>query len=213
MIGWLSGKVRSRDAAESAIVLDVSGVGYELQVSLQTLAQVADVGVVYEAYVHTHVREDQITLFGFHGETERRMFRCLVSVPKVGPKSALAVLGGFPLPELIESIMTREASKLQKIPGIGKRTAEQIVLSLAEKLGSLKQLREGHGGGEDERAPELVSGDLGRIGDEAQQTLATWGWQPKHAAVAVGAVLAEAPDDALALEEVLRRAMRRLTER
>lgn len=211
MIAWLSGVVVSRDPARGTVVLDVNGVGYELRVSLQTLSRVADVGQAYQALVHTHVREDQLTLYGFHDEAERTMFRLLTTVPKVGPKHALAVLGGFPLDEVVACISSRDPGKLQKIPGIGKKTSEQIVLSLADKLDTLGELFTLP----PEHVPAATGVDetLGDVGTEAQLTLAAWGWKPKPAAQAVAAVIGEADDDELVLEELLRRAMRRLTER
>ncbi|TPV94278.1 MAG: Holliday junction branch migration protein RuvA [Myxococcales bacterium FL481] len=211
VIAWLSGTVVSRDPAQGTVVLDVQGVGYELRVSLQTLTRIADVGQDYQALVHTHVREDQLTLYGFDDEAERTMFRLLTTVPKVGPKHALAVLGGFPLDEVVACISSRDPGKLQKIPGIGKKTSEQIVLSLADKLDTLHELftlPPDHA-----PAPASVDEELGSVGNEAQLTLAAWGWKPKPAAQAVARVLQESEDEGLPLEELLRRAMRRLTER
>ena len=134
MIGWIQGEIISRDPAAGLVVLDVRGVGYELRVSLQTLADVPGPDEPLALWVHTHVREDQIALYGFSKQEERSMFRLLTSVPKVGPKNALATLGGLPLAELVACIAEGDAKTLTKTPGIGKRTAEQIVLTLRDKL-------------------------------------------------------------------------------
>ena len=104
MIGHLRGSVLVRDALTGTIVLDVGGVGYQLTVSWQTFAEVPDEGQECALWVHTYVREDALALFGFIRPEERRMFQLLTSVPQVGPKNAVAVLGGFPLIELIEAI-------------------------------------------------------------------------------------------------------------
>jgi Holliday junction DNA helicase RuvA len=90
-----------------------------------------------ELWVHTHVREDALDLFGFASELERRVFRLLVSVPNVGPKTAIGVLGALPLAELSRAIAGRDLGRLGKVPGIGKKTAERLVVELVEKLPAL----------------------------------------------------------------------------
>lgn len=133
MIALLSGTVAVRRADH--VVIDCGGVGYRLAVSAQTLRHIPAVGG--KATVHTHliVRDDAIALFGFATEEERELFLMLLSVQSVGPKMALAVLSGGPPRELLAMLAAGDAARLQAVPGIGKRTAERIVVELREKVG------------------------------------------------------------------------------
>lgn len=125
----------------SGFVLDVGGVGYELTAPVGTLGRAPqDANGHVEIWVHTHVREDALDLFGFASELERRVFRLLVSVPNVGPKTAVGVLGALPIAELSRAISARDLGRLGKIPGIGKKTAERLVVELVEKLPALVPL-------------------------------------------------------------------------
>jgi Holliday junction DNA helicase RuvA len=136
MLGWLRGRVVSEEP--NGVILDVGGVGYELTTPVGTLGRAASSsdGQV-ELWVHTHVREDALDLFGFCSELERRVFRLLVSVPNVGPKTAVGVLGALPLEELSSAIAARDLGRLGKVPGIGKKTAERLVVELVDKLPAL----------------------------------------------------------------------------
>jgi len=187
MIGHLSGVVLVRDALTGTIVLDVHGVGYQLTVSWQTFADVPDEGEECSLWVHTHVREEALALYGFMRPEERRMFQLLTSVPQVGPKNAVAVLGGFPLLELLEAIGQGQQATLQRIPGVGKRTAERIILDLREKVEPLAAAL----GVDDEdgtEAAEPASDEA--LDDEARAVLVNLGWKPK----VVDAALAKAHD-------------------
>jgi Holliday junction DNA helicase RuvA len=136
MIGWLRGRVLSEEP--SGLILDVQGVGYELLTPVGTLGRAPShpSGEV-ELWVHTHVREDALDLFGFASELERRVFRLLVSVPNVGPKTAVGVLGALPIADLSRAISARDLGRLGKVPGIGKKTAERLVVELVDKLPAL----------------------------------------------------------------------------
>jgi holliday junction DNA helicase RuvA len=138
MIGWLRGRVISEEP--SGLILDVGGVGYELTAPVGTLGRAPNAGPPsgeVELWVHTHVREDALELFGFASELERRVFRLLVSVPNVGPKTAVGVLGALPLADLSRAISARDLGRLGKVPGIGKKTAERLVVELVDKLPAL----------------------------------------------------------------------------
>ena len=136
MLGFLRGRVLTEEPA--GLILEVAGVGYELTAPVGTLgrAQRSAAGEV-ELWVHTHAREDVLELFGFSSELERRVFRLLVSVPNVGPKTAIGVLGALTISELSHAISSRDLGRLGKVPGIGKKTAERLVVELADKLPSL----------------------------------------------------------------------------
>lgn len=134
MIGRLTGTVIDHEA-ESAIVLDVAGVGYEVQAPLGTLGRAkttADGKTTL--YVHTHMREDALTLFGFASESERAAFRTLIGVSNVGPKIAMAVLSALPADDLARAIAAKDVARLTAISGVGKKTAERLVLELRDKL-------------------------------------------------------------------------------
>jgi Holliday junction DNA helicase RuvA len=134
MIGRLTGKVIAQEA-DGNIVLDVGGVGYELAAPIGTLgrARADDAGRV-TLWVHTHVREDALSLFGFADDAERTAFRALLGVSNVGPKIAVAVLGALPSPELARAIARKDLSALTSISGIGKKIAERLLLELRDKL-------------------------------------------------------------------------------
>src|SRR3954468_1045601 len=136
MIGWLRGRVVAEEP--SGVVLEVGGVGYELTIPVGTLGRApGDAQGEIELWVHTHVREDALELFGFASELERRVFRLLVSVPNVGPKTAVGVLGALPIADLSRAISARDLGRLGKVPGIGKKTAERLVVELVDKLPAL----------------------------------------------------------------------------
>ncbi len=133
MIGLLRGEVAVR--RPDHVLLLCGGVGYRAAVSSETLRHIPAVGG--QATLHTHliVRDDALTLYGFHSEHERDLFLMLLSVQAVGPKVALAVLSGGPPRELVAALAAGDAARLQAVPGIGKRTAERIIVELREKVG------------------------------------------------------------------------------
>ncbi|HET8977624.1 MAG TPA: Holliday junction branch migration protein RuvA [Solirubrobacteraceae bacterium] len=134
MIALISGTVAVRRGDH--VVVDCGGVGYRLAVSAETLRHVPAVG--REVMLHTHlvVRDDALALYGFATEEERDLFLMLLGVQSVGPKVALAVLSGAPPRELLSVVAAGDAARLQAAPGVGKRTAERIIVELREKVGS-----------------------------------------------------------------------------
>src|SRR5882672_6077429 len=201
MIGRLTGRVAAQEA--DGVVLDVGGVGYELAVPLGTLgrARVDEVGRV-TLWVHTHVREDALALFGFADETERAAFRALVGVSNVGPKIAVAVLGALPSAELARAIARRDLSALTSISGIGKKIAERLLLELRDKL-PIAPLPVPIAGGPpafDEPAPPRADADADRL----RTALTGMGFRPAEAdrAIATLGERVHAP-----LQELLREAL------
>ena len=133
MIGRLTGHVTQED--DGNVVVDVAGVGYELVVPLGTVGRAkADAEGRSTLFVHTHVREDVLSLFGFATEGDRVAFRTLIGVSSVGPKTAIQVLSALPSPDLGQAIARKELGKLTGIPGIGKKTAERLLLELKDKV-------------------------------------------------------------------------------
>lgn len=135
MIGRLAGTLIDKSAG--GVVLDVGGVGYEVSCPLTVLDVLPRTNSAAVLWIHTHVREDQITLFGFTDAEQRRLFRQLIGVSGIGPKLALACLSGMDAEGLSSAIANGDVRKLSSIPGIGKRTAERLVLELKDKVGVL----------------------------------------------------------------------------
>lgn len=133
MIGRLRGRV-APDEVSGTVLVDVGGVGYEVTTPAGALGRAKRVGDDVELVVHTHVREDAFELFGFASERERQVFRLLLSVPNVGPKTALGVLSALPIGDLARAVRGGDVARLTKVPGIGKRTAERLVVELKDKL-------------------------------------------------------------------------------
>jgi Holliday junction DNA helicase RuvA len=132
MIAWLRGVLISKNP--DAVVLDVEGVGYLLSLSLNSFCQLPPVGGKVSIEVHTYVREDQISLFGFLVPGEREAFRHLMSIAGIGPRLALNILSGVTPAELAEAVSTGNLKRLQSAPGVGKKTAERILIELKDKL-------------------------------------------------------------------------------
>lgn len=133
MIALLTGLIAQKSA--SGIILDVSGVGYEILCPLTVLDALPATHEKAVLCIYTHVREDQITLFGFNGAEEKRLFRLLISVSGIGPKLGLTCLSGMSQDDLCEAIRAEDVKRLSTIPGIGKRTAERLILELKTKVG------------------------------------------------------------------------------
>ncbi len=134
MIALVSGTVAVRRSDH--VVVDCGGVGYRLAVSRETLRQVPAVGNHVMLHTHLAVRDDALSLYGFATEEERELFHMLLAVQSVGPKVALAVLSGGPPRELLAAIAAGDSPRFQAVPGIGKRTAERIIVELREKVGA-----------------------------------------------------------------------------
>lgn len=132
MIGFLEGTVAGRGA--STAWLDVGGVGYVLSCSTTTMRVLPEDGERAKVWTHTHVREDQLALFGFATQTEQRLFEALIGVNGVGPKVALQICSAFAPEALRKALVMDDVASLSSVPGIGKKTASRIVLELKEKL-------------------------------------------------------------------------------
>ena len=132
MIAFLRGRVLEKHP--NRIVIDVNGVGYELYVPLSTYYDVGDEGSEIALRVHTHVREDALQLYGFLTPLEQQLFERLIAISGIGPKLAVAVLSGIDSHEFVASIQRADVARLTRIPGIGKKTAERIVLELKDRI-------------------------------------------------------------------------------
>lgn len=134
MIAHLRGKLISRHPNE--VIVETMGVGYDVTISVPTFSELPPAGSEVALHIHTHVREDQIALYGFLRPEEKQLFEKLITVSGIGPKLAITILSGMPTDDMINSIRGNEVARLTKIPGIGKKTAERMVLELRDKLPS-----------------------------------------------------------------------------
>ncbi len=182
MIGRLTGKVVAQEA-EGAVVVDVGGVGYEVLVPLGTVGRAtSDESGRCTLHVHTHAREDALTLFGFATEADRLTFRTLIGVSNVGPRTALAILSALPAEDLARAIAAKDLGKLTSIPGIGKKTAERLVLELRDRLAPPLAAPVRAGSSPKDAPPgrprDVLLGALTRMGyrpAEAERAIATLG--------------------------------------
>lgn len=186
MIGHLTG--RPLEVQAGVVLLEAGGVGYEVRVPLSS-HRMLEGQPELSLFVHTHVREDQIALYGFLSREERETFRALLGVAGVGPRTALAVLSGLTPAEVAEAVDSGQWRRLAAVPGIGRRTAERLVVELKGVL---------------PRPPTPIP--LAR--EDAVSALVNLGYTPRAAEEAVAAILREQPD--LGLSELLTRALKAL---
>jgi len=135
MIAHLTGKLFA--SSTQCIILDANGIGYEIHVPLSTLYSLPEKGEQLALHIHTHVRNDALLLFGFNKKAEKDLFLMLISISGIGPKLALNILSGIGPYELLEAIAQGNAPDLQAIPGVGKKTAERIVLELKDRASNI----------------------------------------------------------------------------
>jgi Holliday junction DNA helicase RuvA len=199
MIAFLRGRIF--DKQPNRVIVDVQGVGYEVAVPLSTFYDLGEVGADAELRIYTHVREDALQLFGFLTERERQLFERLISISGIGPKLAIAVLSGMETGDLIAAVQRADVARLTGVPGIGKKTAERIVLELKDRLAHLAVAAAA-------AAPAASPAD--RVRADLISALQNLGYQRPQAEKAVGATLEASPDLDFerALKTVLRELMR-----
>jgi Holliday junction DNA helicase RuvA len=177
------------------LVIDVGGVGYDVTVPLSTVYTLGEPGARVTLRVHTHVREDAIQLFGFGTELEQSLFERLVGVSGIGPRVAISVLSGIEPPELVRAISQGDVARLTRIPGVGRKTAERLVVELRDRLPELAGV---------ETTAEAEPRD--EVRNDVLSALANLGYQRAAADKAVDKVLAR--DATREFEVVLREALR-----
>jgi Holliday junction DNA helicase RuvA len=197
VIAHLSGTLLDKQIQR--LVVDVGGVGYAVSVPLSTFYAVGDPGARVALRIHTHVREDSLQLFGFSTALELQLFERLISVNGIGPKVALAVLSGIEPPALVRAIQKSDFGRLTSIPGVGRKTAERIVIELRDRLPKMADAA-----GDDE--PAAPAGDETR--DDVLSALGNLGYQRSAAEKAVDKVLRRGGADGF--EPVLREVLKEL---
>jgi len=169
MIAYLKGIIKNRDS--NSVILDVAGVGYRVFLPIPDLAKIGQVGQPAEVLIHTHVREDEISLYGFLAPEELQMFEKLLTISGIGPKAALSVLSASSIEQLQTAIMSGSTDVLTKISGIGKKTAERIVLELRGKVSDVLDSGRSGGSGDSELYDALSA--LGYDSSEIRSVLKT----------------------------------------
>ena len=200
MIGSLHGRLAEKQP--NRLVVDVQGVGYELQVSLSTFYGLGEVESEVSLRVHTHVREDALALFGFATRLELDLFERLIGISGVGPRLALAVLSGIEPPELVRAVRAGDVVRLTKIPGVGKKTAERIGLELKDRLPATLDI---------ETDTDEVGPPDGKLRDDVLSALLNLGYHRPLAERAVEAALTSTAG-AEGFEHALRQALRELAK-
>jgi holliday junction DNA helicase RuvA len=132
MIAHLRGRLLAKHPNQA--VVETGGVGYDVTITIPTFSDLPGVGSEVALHIHTHVREDQIALYGFLRPAEKKLFERLITVSGIGPKLAITILSGMPADEMVGAIRGNDIARLTRIPGIGKKTAERMVLELRDKL-------------------------------------------------------------------------------
>lgn len=202
MIGRLHGILEIQKAPYLLIV--VNGVGYEVQAPMSTIYQVPELGKPLSLWIHLQVREDAHTLYGFYEERERALFRALIKVSGVGPKMALAILSGIEVSRFIQCVDQRDTSLLVRLPGVGTKTAERLILEMAGKL-------ESAGTDQESLSRTLFTADNSvpsahKIEEEAVSALIALGYKPPEATRAIARILFEGASS----QELIRRALQSL---
>jgi len=188
MIGFIKGNLIS--AKPTQLLVDVNGVGYLCNISINTFEKISNQKSV-SLFIHTHVKEDSITLFGFYTESEKIMFELLISVSGVGPKIALSILSGIQIDDLKNAILWADSSRISAVPGIGRKTAERLILELKNKV---DQVTEEDGN----KLPFSMK-------NEAVMALSTLGYNNKLAEKVVRDILLAEPN--ALLEELIKKAL------
>lgn len=195
MIARLVGRLAQK--APEALIVDVHGVGYRVLVSLNAFAALPEQGAEVELAIHTNLRENALELFGFVSPEEKLLFGALITVSGVGPRMALNILSGLPAADLIDALGGGNIARLVSIPGVGKRTAERLVVELQDRVRKFAA------------APAAGDGrGTKQIESEAVSALVNLGYRAPEAERAVGAALQRGPGE---LGEVIRRALQQLS--
>ncbi len=196
MIGRLRGIIVYKQPPE--LMLEVAGVGYELQASMTTFGELPDVDAETTLFTHFIVREDAQTLYAFSSLTERGLFRTLLKVNGVGPKMALAIVSGMTVIEFSQYIHAGDVTGLCKLPGVGKKTAERLIIEMRDKLAEVPEQASVAG------SAQPVQQTLRGKEEEAVNALVALGYKPAQASRMISTV----SDDNLSVEQLIREALK-----
>ena len=204
MIGYLSGKLLEKEA--NTVIIDVGGIGYEVTIPLSTFYELGEIGEAVELRIYTYVREDTLQLFGFKTLREKEIYLKLISVQGIGAKSGITMLSGMSADEIIVAIRTDNLAKLTSIPGVGKKTAERIVIELRDKLNDLKT---GETVATMDQGTKPAEG-VDEVYDDALSALVNLGYQQNAAAKALKKAVNEGTE--MSVQKLLRRSLQLLAK-
>jgi holliday junction DNA helicase RuvA len=207
MIAHLSGTLLSKQP--NSVIVDVAGVGYEVNIPVSTFYDLEEAGSNVQLRIYTHVREDALQLFGFKTARERELFLRVISVSGIGPQLGIKLLSGMSADEMIASIRTNNLAKLTLIPGIGRKTAERLVMELRDKVATLSSAEL-----EEELGAKVAAGEVGTtegsMRSDVLSALLNLGYQRNAAEKAVASAIDEGGD--ISVELILRRSLRKLAK-
>ncbi|MDA2923870.1 Holliday junction branch migration protein RuvA [Acidobacteria bacterium AH-259-L09] len=196
MIAHLKGVIREKSAGR--LVVDVSGVGYEVLIPFSTYYELGEIGETVSLRIYTHVKENALKLYGFRTSKEKKLFTQLIQVSGIGPKLGVTILSGLPVDEFVQAVMDGEVVKLNRIPGVGKKTAERLVVEMKDKVVELfPEVEEA----KKEGVPGFLQADV-------VSALVNLGYPKNTAEKAVAKALEEGHTDRF--EELLRKSLRRI---
>jgi len=191
MIGHLKGIIISKKPTK--LLIDVNGVGYLVNVSINTFEKLGDEGTPCSLFTYLAVKDDSLDLYGFYSESEKEMFQLLISVSGIGPKIALSILSGIKIEDLKDSIRNSNVSRITAVPGIGRKTAERLVLELRDKADTVTDIE------------DIKDTGLYFIKKDAISALVSLGYNYKTAEQAVRKILEKAPN--ATVEELIKEAL------
>lgn len=194
MISFLRGKLIFKSSTDA--VIDCGGVGYQAFISLNTSGHLPEVGEETSLFTLLQPREDSLNLYGFWDEQEREAFRLLISISGIGAKTALTILSSISLQDLQEYVVTGNIASLSKLPGVGKKTSERIILELKDKILKFGDIRSG------------ADTQLNRIKDEALSALLTLGYNRQAAEKAIRKAIDDTPINDTTAEKIIRLALK-----
>ena len=197
MIASLTGILKVKTPTE--VLIDVNGVGYAVTIPLSTYEKLGDAGSAVSLLTYLHVREDMMQLFGFALDEERFFFKLLISVNGIGPKIAQGILSGIAVTDLRQHIAQANISALTAIPGVGRKTAERLVVELRDKIGKIGATGQG---------AASLQGDVEMLRQEALMALISLGYNKLVAEKALRQVLTDSKGEKLSLQDLIKRALR-----
>lgn len=203
MIAYLSGKLLEKQA--NTIIIDVGGVGYEVTIPLSTFYELGEIGADVDMRIHTVVREDAFALFGFKTLREKELFLLLISVSGIGPKSAVTALSGMSADEIIAAIRQNNLARLNSIPGVGKKTAERLVIELRDKIAKLSGLAS-----EEMKAEGIPQTSGETVYDDALSALVNLGYQRNSAEKVLKQAMQEGTE--MSVQKLLRKSLQLLAK-
>lgn len=202
MIASLNGILRSKSPTE--VLIEVNGVGYAVSIPLSTFERLGELNSHVVLLTHLHVREDALQLFGFATEEERYLFKLLISISGIGPRIAQGILSGIGARELRSHIATGNVVALTSVPGVGRKTAERLVIELRDKIGKMELAA---------TSPSGMTDDLSGIRTEALLAMTSLGYTRQVAEKALRQALTEANGSSLTLQELIKRSLRYATSK